>query len=84
MIDLRQVMAAFLTFSMFVMLGNMIKRDHIDPLLVTFRIFLPLIWFVFLSSFFFSNCVLNKILFCFWRFSFSRIHVLEMDNERVK
>lgn len=52
MIDLRQVMAAFLTFSMFVMLGNMIKRDHIDPLLVTFRIFLPLIWFVFLSSFF--------------------------------
>ncbi|KAL3830146.1 hypothetical protein ACJIZ3_018948 [Penstemon smallii] len=32
-IDLRQVMAAILTFSMFVMLGNMIKRDHIDPLL---------------------------------------------------
>ncbi|CAA0821442.1 O-fucosyltransferase family protein [Striga hermonthica] len=31
--DLRQVMAAFLTFSMFVMLGNMIKRDHIDPLI---------------------------------------------------
>ncbi|KAI3447346.1 hypothetical protein Pfo_004011 [Paulownia fortunei] len=32
-VDLRHVMAAFLTFSMFVMLGNMIKRDHIDPLL---------------------------------------------------
>lgn len=32
-VDLRQVMAAFLTFSMFLMLGNMIKRDHIDPLL---------------------------------------------------
>ncbi|KAL6560159.1 hypothetical protein OROHE_006397 [Orobanche hederae] len=32
-VDLRQVMAAFLTFSMFVMLGNMIKKDHIDPLL---------------------------------------------------
>ncbi|PIN13480.1 hypothetical protein CDL12_13897 [Handroanthus impetiginosus] len=32
-VDLRQVMAAFLTFSMFIMLGNMIKRDHIDPLL---------------------------------------------------
>ncbi|EYU18195.1 hypothetical protein ABFS82_10G068300 [Erythranthe guttata] len=31
-VDLRQVMAAFLTFSMFAMLGNMIKRDHIDPL----------------------------------------------------
>ncbi|GER41796.1 O-fucosyltransferase family protein [Striga asiatica] len=31
-IDLKQVMAAFLTFSMFVMLGNMIKKDHIDPL----------------------------------------------------
>ncbi|KAL8509631.1 hypothetical protein ACS0TY_016745 [Phlomoides rotata] len=31
--DLRQVMAAFLTFSMFIMLGNMIKKDHIDPLL---------------------------------------------------
>ncbi|KAG8376411.1 hypothetical protein BUALT_Bualt09G0060700 [Buddleja alternifolia] len=32
-VDLRQVMAAVLTFSMFIMLGNMIKRDHIDPLL---------------------------------------------------
>ncbi|KAI3443395.1 hypothetical protein Pfo_000060 [Paulownia fortunei] len=32
-VDLRQVMASFLTFSMFIMLGNMIKRDHIDPLL---------------------------------------------------
>ncbi|KAL3644146.1 hypothetical protein CASFOL_012078 [Castilleja foliolosa] len=32
-VDLRQVMAAFLTFSMFAMLGNMIKKDHIDPLL---------------------------------------------------
>ncbi|KAL6521256.1 hypothetical protein OROGR_017825 [Orobanche gracilis] len=32
-VDLRQVMAAFLTFSMFVMLGNMIKKDHIDLLL---------------------------------------------------
>ncbi|PWA63078.1 GDP-fucose protein O-fucosyltransferase [Artemisia annua] len=28
--DVRQVMAAVLTFSMFVMLGNMIKRDHFD------------------------------------------------------
>lgn len=28
--DVRQVMAAILTFSMFVMLGNMIKRDHFD------------------------------------------------------
>ncbi|KAL2553914.1 O-fucosyltransferase family protein [Forsythia ovata] len=32
-VDLRQVMAAILTFSMFIMLGNMVKRDHIDPLL---------------------------------------------------
>ncbi|GKB91173.1 GDP-fucose protein O-fucosyltransferase [Tanacetum coccineum] len=28
--DVRQVMGAVLTFSMFVMLGNMIKRDHFD------------------------------------------------------
>ncbi|XP_073043842.1 protein MANNAN SYNTHESIS-RELATED 1-like [Primulina eburnea] len=34
-IDLRQVMAAILTFSMFIMLGNMIKRDHIDPFFET-------------------------------------------------
>ncbi|KAL3534868.1 hypothetical protein ACH5RR_003329 [Cinchona calisaya] len=32
--DLRQVVAAILTMSMFVMLGNMIKKDHIDPFLV--------------------------------------------------
>ncbi|KAG8373978.1 hypothetical protein BUALT_Bualt11G0082300 [Buddleja alternifolia] len=32
-VDLRQVMAAILTLSMFIMLGNMIKRDHLDPLL---------------------------------------------------
>nr|XP_027065161.1 protein MANNAN SYNTHESIS-RELATED 1-like isoform X1 [Coffea arabica] len=32
--DLRQVVAAILTMSMFLMLGNMIKKDHIDPLLV--------------------------------------------------
>ncbi|XP_059636139.1 protein MANNAN SYNTHESIS-RELATED 1-like [Cornus florida] len=30
--DLRQVIAAFLTLSMFAMLGNMIKRDHFDSL----------------------------------------------------
>ncbi|KAL2481810.1 O-fucosyltransferase family protein [Abeliophyllum distichum] len=34
-VDLRQVFAAFLTASMFIMLGNMIKRDHVDPLLET-------------------------------------------------
>ncbi|ONK58606.1 uncharacterized protein A4U43_C09F14790 [Asparagus officinalis] len=28
--DLRQVVAAFLTLSMFTMLGNMIKQDHFD------------------------------------------------------
>ncbi|KAL5974108.1 hypothetical protein ACLOJK_030771 [Asimina triloba] len=28
--DPRQLLAAFLTFSMFVMLGNMIKKDHFD------------------------------------------------------
>ncbi|KAK3023927.1 hypothetical protein RJ639_043597 [Escallonia herrerae] len=32
-VDLRQVMAAFLTVSMFMMLGNMIKRDHFDSAL---------------------------------------------------
>ncbi|KAF7843136.1 protein MANNAN SYNTHESIS-RELATED 1-like isoform X1 [Senna tora] len=31
-LDLRQVVAAILTLAMFVMLGNMIKRDHFDPL----------------------------------------------------
>lgn len=30
-IDPRQVLAAFLTASMFLMLGNMIKKDHWDP-----------------------------------------------------
>ncbi|KAJ9557669.1 hypothetical protein OSB04_012283 [Centaurea solstitialis] len=30
MMDVRQIMGAVLTFSMFVMLGNMIKRDHFD------------------------------------------------------
>ena len=29
-LDLRQVVAAVLTLTMFVMLGNMIKRDHFD------------------------------------------------------
>lgn len=28
--DLRQVVAGILTLTMFVMLGNMIKRDHFD------------------------------------------------------
>ncbi|KAI4329441.1 hypothetical protein L6164_021704 [Bauhinia variegata] len=30
-VDLRQVVAGILTLTMFVMLGNMIKRDHFDP-----------------------------------------------------
>lgn len=29
-VDLRQVVAGILTLTMFVMLGNMIKRDHFD------------------------------------------------------
>lgn len=29
--DLRQVVAGILTITMFVMLGNMIKREHFDP-----------------------------------------------------
>ncbi|XP_051131239.1 protein MANNAN SYNTHESIS-RELATED 1-like [Andrographis paniculata] len=32
-VDLRHMMSAVLTFSMFIMLGHMIKRDHIDPAL---------------------------------------------------
>ncbi|CAI9766642.1 unnamed protein product [Fraxinus pennsylvanica] len=32
-VDLRQVMGSILTFSMFIMLGNMVKKDHIDPFL---------------------------------------------------
>jgi hypothetical protein len=30
-VDPRQVVAGFLTLSMFVMLGNMIKHDHFSP-----------------------------------------------------
>jgi hypothetical protein len=30
-VDPRQVVAGFLTLSMFVMLGNMIKHDHFTP-----------------------------------------------------
>ncbi|XP_020215265.1 protein MANNAN SYNTHESIS-RELATED [Cajanus cajan] len=30
--DLRQALSGLLTLSMFIMLGNMIKKDHIDPL----------------------------------------------------
>ena len=30
MVDPRQILAAFLTITMFVMLGTMIKRDHFD------------------------------------------------------
>lgn len=33
--DLKQVVAAILTMSMFLMLGNMIKKEHIDPLLAS-------------------------------------------------
>ncbi|XP_057500241.1 protein MANNAN SYNTHESIS-RELATED 1-like isoform X1 [Actinidia eriantha] len=44
--DMRQIVAALLTVSMFVMLGNMIKRDHFDSLesVVFDRSFL--IWFL--------------------------------------
>ena len=38
-VDPRQVVAGFLTLSMFVMLGNMIKHDHFSP--VTEVYFLP-------------------------------------------
>lgn len=31
-VDLRQVVAGILTLTMFVMLGNMIKRDHFDSI----------------------------------------------------
>ncbi|KAG6513056.1 hypothetical protein ZIOFF_023363 [Zingiber officinale] len=34
-VDARQVLAGFLTMAMFVMLGNMIKRDHFDSVTVT-------------------------------------------------
>lgn len=37
--DLRQVVASLLTFSMFMMLGNMIKRDHFDSIEVSFSLF---------------------------------------------
>lgn len=34
-VDLRQVVAGVLTLTMFVMLGNMIKREHFDSLHVS-------------------------------------------------
>ncbi|KAG9149791.1 hypothetical protein Leryth_026332 [Lithospermum erythrorhizon] len=34
-VDARQILSAVLTVTMFVMLGNMIKRDHFDSILVT-------------------------------------------------
>lgn len=34
-VDLRQVVAGILTLTMFVMLGNMIKRDHFDSVEVS-------------------------------------------------
>lgn len=51
-VDLRQVVAAVLTLTMFVMLGNMIKRDHFDSLQVTpfsLHIFLSLPHYLFIS-----------------------------------
>lgn len=35
-VDPRQVLAGFLTISMFVLLGNMIKQDHFDSVEVHF------------------------------------------------
>lgn len=46
-VDLRQVMGGILTFSMFIMLGNMVKKDHIDPFLVSF--FSKIYYFIFNS-----------------------------------
>lgn len=34
-LDIRQLVAGILTFSMFIMLGNMIKKDHFDPAFVS-------------------------------------------------
>ena len=42
--DLRQVVAAILTMSMFLMFGNMIKKDHIDPLLVSILNYIIIFW----------------------------------------
>jgi hypothetical protein len=46
-VDPRQVVAGFLTLSMFVMLGNMIKHDHFSP--VTEVYFFPFPTLAFLS-----------------------------------
>lgn len=40
-VDPRQVVAGFLTFSMFIMLGNMIKHDHFSSPGTQVRSFLP-------------------------------------------
>lgn len=37
-VDPRQILAAFLTISMFAMLGNMIKRDHFDSFRTTIQV----------------------------------------------
>lgn len=44
-VDPRQLLAGFLTISMFVMVGNMIKRDHFDTIEVL----------LYIALFFFSN-----------------------------
>lgn len=41
-VDLRQVVAGILTLTMFVMLGNMIKREHFDYVEVRFYFFFPM------------------------------------------
>lgn len=40
-VDLRQVVAGILTVTMFVMLGNMIKREHFDSAEVCVELEIP-------------------------------------------
>lgn len=48
-VDPRQVVAGFLTLSMFVMLGNMIKHDHFSPVTEVYFPPSPLASFPFLG-----------------------------------
>ena len=58
-LDMKQVVAAVLTLTMFVMLANMIKRDHFDPEVIFSHIlliypFVDFSYFAFYYSFSFS------------------------------
>ena len=58
LVDPRQILAGFLTFTMFAMLAHMIKREHFDS-----KVYLFLSHFIFFISFKF---IVILILICFF------------------